>query len=320
LTDLGNTKITLPYERGTIEVRVPKFKGYYSYDSNIKDDLFNKFYRSCNPFATGTGKEEKISENGVNMLQLSALNHSDCFDFNLPNFSQRVGYLVTVKSRNLEGESLLLSIINNSAQKPDFESNLPKDKNFSTSYFVIPPMEQYGLGYDLYFDNVSLGNVKSVNDLSQVQTNQIPYKFLTDLKIETNTAPSLSANTIDFNVSHPNPSLYGIRLNNITNLNTTLILSQSFDSGWKAYAVDKLGLLNEIFPFLFGKEIKQHILVNNWENGWTIEPDTQMMVIVYLPQYLEYLGFIMLITPILIMLLRFLASKKPKKQPLRVDL
>jgi hypothetical protein len=228
--------------------------------------------------------------------------------------------LVTVKSRNLEGESLLLSIINDSAQKPDFESNLPKDKNFSTSYFVIPPMEQYGLGYDLYFDNVSSGNVNSINDLSRVQANQIPYKLLTDLKIETNTAPRLNANMADFNVSHPNPSLYNIRLNNVTNLNATLILSQSFDSGWKAYTVDKLGLLNEIFPFLFGKEIKQHVLINNWENGWTIEPDTQNVVIVYLPQYLEYLGFIILIAPGIVAVLGFLASKIHQKRAFGVDL
>jgi hypothetical protein len=249
------------------------------------------------------------------MLELSDLNHSGCFDFNLPNFSQRVGYLVTVKSRNLGGASLLLSIINNTAQKPDFESNLPKDKNFSTSYFVIPPMEQYGLGYDLYFDNISLGNVKSVNDISQVKANQIPYEFLTDLKIETNTPPGLSVNTTDFSVSHPNPSLYDIRLSNVTSLNATLILSQSFDSGWKAYAVNKVNLLNEMLPFLFGKEIKQHVLVNNWENGWTIDDTKQNsnIIIIYLPQYLEYLGFILLITPVLIIILQFLASKLTQK-------
>jgi len=100
------------------------------------------------------------------------------------------------------------------------------------------------------------------------------------------------------------------------------VLSQSFNSGWKAYGVNKLNFVSEIFPFAFGKEIKQHILVNNWENGWILEPknDNRNIIIIYLPQYLEYLGFVTLIIPVLIVFLRFLASKTLRRKPPRVDL
>ena len=62
----------------------------------------------------------------------------------------------------------------------------------------------------------------------------------------------------------------------------------------------KLRIMNyaaNAFPFLFGKEIKDHVLVNNWANGWLLPNDTNTysLVIVFLPQYLEYFGFILFI-------------------------
>jgi len=50
-----------------------------------------------------------------------------------------------------------------------------------------------------------------------------------------------------------------------------------------------------LIPF-FQPEIKNHLLVNNWENGWRLPPSIishqpSTITIIYLPQYLEYLGF-----------------------------
>lgn len=105
--------------------------------------------------------------------------------------------------------------------------------------------------------------------------------------------------------------------------NQYLVLSQSYDKGWKAYRIrnQESGIrkiLTDNFPFLFGEEITDHVLVNNWENGWKIGNQKLVVssqlnneittnyslpttiVIVYLPQYLEYLGFaLLLLIPIL---------------------
>ena len=85
-----------------------------------------------------------------------------------------------------------------------------------------------------------------------------------------------------------------------------LTFYQAFDKGWKAYKLedDKISIINgleEFFPFIFGKEIKDHVLINNWANGWIlnnkrVEQSDNRIVIVYLPQYLEYLGFGILVT------------------------
>jgi hypothetical protein len=83
-------------------------------------------------------------------------------------------------------------------------------------------------------------------------------------------------------------------------------------------------LLFRYFPFFFGQEIKEHVLVNNWSNGWklnskqetgnskqrttdnnlclpfnvyclSIKDDSNLLstniVIIFLPQYLEFIGF-----------------------------
>jgi hypothetical protein len=49
-----------------------------------------------------------------------------------------------------------------------------------------------------------------------------------------------------------------------------------------------------MFPFLGGRELKNHVLINNWENGWILNSkldNNSKIIIVYLPQYLEFAGF-----------------------------
>ena len=93
-----------------------------------------------------------------------------------------------------------------------------------------------------------------------------------------------------------------------------LVLSESFDRGWKAYDTGDSGqetgvkkTLASIFPFIFGKEVKSHVLVNNWANGWILDNKQQTsnnkLTLVYLPQYLEILGLLFLGIPLLFILI-----------------
>jgi hypothetical protein len=187
---------------------------------------------------------------------------------------------------------------------------------------VIPSMEHYGLGYTFHLENSSIGRQDTINDLYRISVNPIPYRFLKGLKIEKiNTSEQITNNneilmkgstSIEgLMVEHPNPSYYQITINNqqITD-NSTLVLSQSFDKGWKAYEIgcQSAGrriscLLQKALPFIFGRELKDHVLVNNWENGWNISENKQQItdnknqtiIIMYLPQLMEYLGFAMLL-------------------------
>jgi len=303
---IPEASISLPYiKKGNLEIKVPKINGYYSSQLSA---LNNQSPKSCDQFNTGDISNENINENGKDYLRLTSLGSSNCLDFDLPNLTQKISYLVSVENRNIEGKSLLFSVINKNSQRSDIETYLPK--GFSgTSYFILPPMEEFGRGYNLHFDNISIGRVKTVNDLGKITVNPIPYRFLTGMKIVnnqiTNNREQITDNIDE--VVHPNPSYYQISLSNSPEVslpqsnNTTLILSQAYDKGWKAYEMScQLPVIScqikKSFPFLFGKEIKDRVMVNNWENGWNLQPTTYNLqpttiIIIYLPQYLEYLGF-----------------------------
>lgn len=309
-------------KNGNLEIRVPKIEGYYSY--NFKAQMSNVKPKNCDQFNQGVYKHDIVD----NLLRLTSVGSSNCLDFDLPNLTQRSGYLVTVESRNVEGKSLLFALINKNSSRADTETYLPKkpitnNQETITSYFVIPPMEQFGVGYSLHLDNISIGRDETINDLGKISVHPIPYQFLTSIKVVKNNNILWGAQddkSIKLNVDHPNPSYYQISLNRVGPLNmqlegssigsdplgdATVVLSQSYDNGWKAYEIANDSLLLDswymklLIP-LFGKEIKSHVEVNNWENGWkfqmseagSLKPDKNItIVIIYLPQYLEYLGF-----------------------------
>jgi hypothetical protein len=319
--DLANqvNTIDLKYiNTGSLEIRVPKIWGYYS--AKMDPKTYSLESSSCDPFNKGTmNRKIRYIENSP-LVRFTSVGSSNCLDFDLPRLTQKLGYLVTLENKNIEGKSLLFSVINKNSQRIDLETYLPKFNEPKEvqppgrlnlprmSYFIIPPMEEFGQGYTLHFDNISIGRTQTVNDLGQITVNPIPYRFLTSLKLvkDRNFNQQPTTDNQQLSVFHPNPSFYEIQIanNQLPGTNSQyLILSQSFDNGWHAYEITNDWLIDSWYMKLlipiFGKEIKDHVLINNWENGWKISNQLSAVssqkpltiVLIYLPQYLEYLGF-----------------------------
>ncbi len=191
------------------------------------------------------------------------------------------------------------------------------------------------MGYNINLDNVAIGREKTINEIRRITVLQIPYSFLISLKIVNPNYPNYQLSTINpqlTSVSHPNPAEYLVNLelrmtndelNNENNQQlTTLILSQSYNDGWLAFSIQNSEFriqnwLNYTFPYIFGKRLTNHVLVNNWENGWIIDNKTQRqedyktdnftilpsqsltVYIFFWPQVLEFLGFALLPLPFL---------------------
>ncbi|MEK7165907.1 MAG: hypothetical protein AAB874_03835, partial [Patescibacteria group bacterium] len=100
--------------------------------------------------------------------------------------------------------------------------------------------------------------------------------------------------------------------------------SQAYHPGWWAYQSPSCKLLDvscklrttlaKLFPYIFGERLKDHVLVNNWSNGWTIKPTTYNLppttiYIFFWPQLLEFLGFTLLPIPFLFI---FRRNKRPQ--------
>jgi hypothetical protein len=85
-----------------------------------------------------------------------------------------------------------------------------------------------------------------------------------------------------------------------------IVLSQSYDQGWQTYDINQEFCNNAklkcLIPWIFNTELEQ-VMVNGWANGWLVPEGEHQLVIIFWPQYLEYLGFFFLIAPVVAALL-----------------
>ena len=96
-----------------------------------------------------------------------------------------------------------------------------------------------------------------------------------------------------FEVQRINYFTYKVVLSNeIIKQSNNLILFQSYSPGWIAFTNGK---------FL------DHVLINSWANGWKINSEAMKqssnVLLIFWPQYLEFVGFILLVTVFLRILL-----------------
>ncbi|MFH0863513.1 MAG: hypothetical protein V1858_00280 [Candidatus Gottesmanbacteria bacterium] len=284
-------------EENQTKIVVPKSPGYLSANIEPVKVLSALEAKNCDQFNQGQVKNDVITDNNKNWFRLKSIDATNCSTVLwLPNLPTQFAYLITVESRNIKGKSLLFWLENISSQKADMETYLPTGPGLTKSFFIQPPMTEDGLGYSLHFDNISIGRNEVINDLGRVTVNLIPYRFLTGIKlVKKEQLPSTIYQAIT--AVHPNPSLYEIYPQEISDKNNTLVLSQSFHSGWLAFILDKK--LPHFLSPLFGQKIDNHVLVNNWENGWQLDGLTinkgQKIVIFFWPQFLEYAGFLLLL-------------------------
>ncbi len=277
----------------TIKLSVPKINDSHL---SLTPNLSLAKTEKCNNFRNGRIITSDNTEAGI---KLATENTSACFAFYASTFLHDEGYVIFTDSKNISGRPFHFWALNEDQKSSLIDVYL--DKSGGEQFLVLPPMEQAGLAYSFHFDNVSIGRSQAENELKSFSVYPIPYRFITDLEIVSTIPNEVHTQGFEIkSVEHPNTSLYIVKTGKIENKNT-LILSQSYDPGWHAYRIrdGKQGLLPQIFPFIFGEEIKNHVEINSWENGWIIDQQTgnnNLIVIVYLPQYLQYLGFIASLT------------------------
>ncbi|MDP1722565.1 MAG: hypothetical protein Q8L37_05130 [Candidatus Gottesmanbacteria bacterium] len=283
----------------------------------------------------GTIPGIKLS-NQINFLRFTSRNQRGCLSFSAGNLPHRDGYLIAVESRHIAGRPLLFSLINQTAKHVELETYLDESKvesllqrrtslwlekskveEWQMDYFILPPLAPDGLGYTVYLSNDAIGKQESVNDIKSIKFYRMPYQELISMRTG-NPQPQGQALSVGVDiVSHPNPAYYLAKLDPAPQGNiqpATLILSQSFDPGWTAWEK------TSTFPYL--RQLKDHVLVNNWANGWKlnntrhtsktrntnkIEPSVATtynlqpvtIVLFFLPQLLEWLGLAFLPIPFL---------------------
>ncbi len=241
-----------------------KKNNLYQYQSTQDQYFLNHTQAECGEsFDIQHAKQTVINNN---ILRFSSYNTENCYSINL-NYPQRFSYLVQITSKHIQGKQLQLAVTNLQTRKPDIEIALTDKPDFTTENIIIPPMQNYGLGYQLVFNNISIGDQQTINDVKNISVQTFPYDNLSSIQLR---------------------GTNGIEHNNI------IEYSESYNPDWKAYYVNNMGWFNTHFPFVFGKELQNHVLVNNWANGWKLDQQNnnlQNIVIIFRPQYLEFIGF-----------------------------
>lgn len=309
--DLSNEINSISQQQSQIDVK----KGHYIFRASLPkvtdkslsfsalpSEISSKV-KSCDNFRKGK-ISSKIEDN---LLSLESKNSTECLSFYIPGISHNQGLVIFVENQNTAGRPLHFWVMNEDQKTAVLDTYLPKNREKSKTSFVIPSYEEFGLGYSLNFENISISD-EAENKLGKVSIYPIPYEFLTSFAFNSRYSGENSVGGPVFKVDHPNESLYIVH-DIKPSSNDLLVLSQAYDAGWNAYEVKNDNIFVRSLPFLFGKKLNEHYLVNNWQNGWSLNSqptdDNPSLIIVYLPQYLEYLGFL-----IVLLTLGFIFNRK----------
>ena len=243
--------------------------------------------------------EKKVIKNfNTNIDQKTNFNFTDL------TLSQNMGYLVRAQSINSQGPRLFFYISDETKKQSYLEDRLDNQIN----YFILPPRYKYGLGYTFAFQNKFFKNLATSNNLEKLSLHLFPYQALKEMKFVRKGFNRTETNFYnDYEVKKINYFTYKISLNNEvmksafakaspfvkTSEDKSLILFQTYDPGWIAFSNGKM---------------LSHVLINNWANGWILDDRSLMIddrnsnleskiynpksvMIIFWPQYLEFVGF-----------------------------
>lgn len=262
--------------KNILTVKIEK-KTTLLYQSSANQNYLNLTNDACQKNERGVALIEKVKNKGY---RFTSINSHNCIKIDLPDLSQKYGYLFNIQTINDNKRGLHINLTNNTTDRTDLEIYADNDGKYHSYYLISSPRGFYDLGYSLYINNISEGREKVINTLEKINVYQIPYYFLKDLKF-VKTSNKIIVNdkkTTINNSSQKNISYYEVKMNQVEN-DSILYLSQSHSPGWIAFSNGK------ILP---------HIKVNNWANGWLLNSESTNIKIIFWPQYLEFLGFILL--------------------------
>lgn len=224
------------------------------------------------------------------------------------NLFHQASYLLFVNSDYKNGLPVNFYLDNPFAKRAEVETLLAKDKN--ENFIVIPKTENFFKGYGFHFTVKSVGKELAQATIQKISLYPFPAQTLKGMSLVKTGAIINSGEKTPLSYVKANPTLYTVMQ---PPQNGYLVLSQAYDPAWRAYFVNcELSNVNcffaKTFSFLFGKELKNHVLIDNWANGWEITNSKQQTAnsisIIYLPQYFGFLGLLITgLTPILFVLL-----------------
>jgi len=283
-------------------VEIVKIKSPFAYEDIIK----KKDYQITTPADAPKTADNKSKDNF-----LAVRSGSTELSFWKGNLPHQASYIMFAMVENISGLPVSFYVDNPSEKRAELEARLNGKKE---NILILPKSQDYFQEYGFHFTVKSVGSELAQAKINDFSLYPFPYETLKRMKLVKNEAIKSSFSRKQADFEKIASFIYRLRADGNNNL---LVLSEAYHSGWKAYYTNikyqksKIkNLFITIFPFLFGTELKNHVLVNNWANGWKIDAqrstlNANQVVIIFWPQYLEFIGLGLIFLGILAILTNF---------------
>ncbi len=217
-------------------------------------------------------------------LEVATEGKSSCFTLTNTHLSHNTGYFVDIPFKRISGKSQKFCLQNSYTERCDLIYKLEADEKgvYQKGQFFIPRYTDGGEGYKLTIENTSIGDDRSVNSYDDIGVYPFPFDFVGGIRVvDESLVNSVALNGIvKPTYNKLSNFIYKINVSNIKN-QQIIVVNQAYEHGWIAFC--GLGLCQA-----------EHVLVNNWANGWVFNgsrPLPDVVTIIFWPQILEYLGF-----------------------------
>lgn len=268
---------------------------------NASNNLLGEEVRNCDNFNDG-----KVSQTiDLQGLTLESTNAIACKQLNLRHLPHNLNYVIVADHRYIEGLSSTICFENHATRRCDvFERLLKTDKPQLLINPIRNPSEH--AGYTLHLFNQSVGSQSTKNLFQSLAIIPVPLTWLEKISVNQATPPA----TKSVESTHPAEFIYTVHFSDPKE--QILNLYQTKSLHWLALEVDdnfhKLPLASQILDLPLQVYRNSSKLIfntdhSNWHNAFKLSNQNQNLVIFYWPQYLQFLGFILLPIPLILMLL-----------------
>lgn len=272
---------------GTLTARILMPKDAGTYSDPIEANRFKESALNYDSSLPGSFSLKVKSD--PKRLQANASDASSYILLRANNLSTQVGYLLKTTTTHKSGFPFVLNVFTNQEFRSHIYTYSPSAKSEKVSYFILPPLYPYDNGLSFLLGSNSYNDSLSSNELVSLSATPIPYEFLTQISLVRQGVRINRATPTTITAVKKSLSRYEVTPSKTT---TFITLSQGYNRGWLAYHLKKPTTVNKLVPFLFATPLP-HTKVNNWENGWTLSPNSEgEVIIIYLPQLLEYAGLL----------------------------
>ncbi len=217
-------------------------------------------------------------------INFSSLNSTQGTSLKLSSLNHQSAYIIAIKSKYIKGLPLRICLKNNYSFICNIDNQLHTSNQFKWQYFLSPPLDTE-IGYELHINAISYANFPSLSQIEQISIIPLPINHLSQPNInQNNLIPQTQFYLVTINKSLPH--FHKVSINQANQANT-LVFYQAYNSDWLALYFDGL---KPVF-------LKDHVLINNWANGWQFPAELKnqstnelKIYILFWPQILEFTG------------------------------